>query len=537
MRVTAASATRKWWNYLKWRLNGSPPDTGVPDLGRWVRALESLDPPAGAGVPITVVLLDEQPDRAAASLEGQHHRAWEALVPSGVRLSSLTSDPRLTRVRATNPIDLLGAAADRTDERRVVLVHEGAVLTPNAVGWLATVPLDVGLVYGDHTVDTRRPRQVRLKPAWSPRLLEHTNYVGGVFAVSVPLLRQVLSSRRSTSFDAWSLLRAVAATGPRVAHLPVPLAVEPAARRSRGAASHEVRAVVESSVLPRVKVVIPTRDRLDLLEGAVAAVARASGVATELVIVDDGSVTPEMRRYLSALRDTGATVVRVDEPFNFSRLINVGARSGGAADYLLMLNNDIAAADDDWLAGLCRWLDDPEVVGVGPKLLFPDGRIQHAGMVMGLGGIAGHYALGELKVPADGPPDLPREVSCLTAACLLVRASDFAAVEGMDESLPVDHQDVDLCLRLRRQIGGVLVYDPSHHLTHIQMASRDPDTAGSEATIRRMREKWGAVLEEPDEFWNPHLNLTPPGGGLAPLPADPAAWQARVRPRLRGGSG
>jgi GT2 family glycosyltransferase len=284
---------------------------------------------------------------------------------------------------------------------------------------------------------------------------------------------------------------------------------------------------------PRIKVVIPTRDRLDLLEKAMAGIRLATGVAADLVVVDNGSTELQSLRYLAALADTGTTVVRVDEPFNFSRLINRGARSGPRADYLLMLNNDTSMAHPEWLSRLSGWLRDPGVVGVGPKLHFPDGRIQHAGMVMGLGGIAGHYALGERRTPRFGPPEEAREVSCLTGACLLVRMADFEAVGGLDEDFAIDFQDVDLCLRLRRQLGGDLIYDPTHPLTHVQMASRDPGAAGSEDTIARMRANWGAVLDEPDQIWNPHLSLISPGKDLAMLPSDPDVLRSRLAPRVR----
>jgi hypothetical protein len=115
--------------------------------------------------------------------------------------------------------------------------------------------------------------------------------------------------------------------------------------------------------------------------------------------------------------------------------------------------------------------------------------------------------------------------------------ADFEAVGGLDEDFAIDFQDVDLCLRLRRQLGGDLIYDPTYPLTHVQMASRDPGAAGSEDTIARMRAKWGAVLDEPDQFWNPHLSLMPPGKDLAMLPSDPDVLRSRLAPRVRVSSG
>ena len=518
---------RRWWDYLRWRLRGSPLVTGQPIAEEWLQRMASLTPPE-AGTRDVIVLPMSLPSAALLdSIAGQSHPQWVMRVVANAALGALDGDPRVTRTGDTTPGALLARTARQFPDALLVVIYPDVTLEPNALAWLATVPGDVDLAYGDHvTVAWGGGVTPVLKPAWSPRLLAAHNYIGRMVALSPGVVHQSVSgdSRPSDMLRWLSARRSL-----RVAHLPVPLSRE---RGSDPAASSSTIGN-PSGAWVKVKVVIPTRDRIDLLKKAVAAVRSARGVTTELVIVDNGSQQEESRRYLDSLAATGAVIVRMDEPFNFSRLINRGASAGGPSDYLLMLNNDIEVSDPRWLTQLCGWLTDPGVVAAGPKLLFPDGRIQHAGMVHGLGGIAGHYALGLHRVPDLGPRDLPREVSCLTGACLLVRTRDFDAVEGLDEDLAIDHQDVDLCLRLGSRLGGDLMYDPTYPLVHRQMATRDPELAGNEETVRLMRAKWGPLLDAPDPFWNPHLSLIPPGGGLAAIPEAELDVQHRVRIRVR----
>ena len=518
---------RRWWEYLRWRLKGSPLVTGQPVAREWLERIGKLTPPEVGTRDVIVLPMSSPSPELVESIAQQSHKQWAMRVLPGAELGALDGDPRITRTADTTTGALVARAARQFPDALLVLIYPDVTLEPNALAWLATVPGDIDLAYGDHvTVGWGGSVTPVLKPAWSPRLLGAYNYIGRTVALRPAVVHQSVSPDSRPG----DMLRWLAARRSlRVAHLPVPLTRE---RRSDAAPSSP-GTVSRTGPWVTVKVVIPTRDRVDLLKRAVAAVRSAREITTELVIVDNGSQQVESRRYLDSLAASGAVIVRMDEPFNFSRLINRGAGAGAPCDHLLMLNNDIEGSDPRWLAQLCGWLTDPGVVAVGPKLLFPDGRIQHAGMVHGLGGIAGHYALGLRRVPAVGSPDLPREVSFLTGACLLVRTRDFEAVGGLDEDLAIDHQDVDLCLRLRSRLGGDLMYDPTYPLVHLQMGTRDPAAAGSEETVRLMRSKWGPMLDESDPFWNLHLNLMPPGGGLAAMPESDVHLQHRLRVRVR----
>ncbi len=253
------------------------------------------------------------------------------------------------------------------------------------------------------------------------------------------------------------------------------------------------------------------------------------------MIVDNGSVKAKTLTYLDRLtRDhDNVTICRVDDAFNFSVLCNIGAAAGPETPYLLLLNNDIEVLHRNWLQQMVGWLDaDPGVVGVGSKLLFPDQTIQHAGVIVGFGGIAGHYAAREPNQPRLGNlHDQTREVACLTAACLLVRSEDFNAIGGFNETLHLDFQDVDLSLRLRTELGGELVYDPTYPMIHQESATRGAEGASSGYTVARMRFLWGDILTSEDPYYNPHLSLNHHDFSLRQIPDSEDDRRKALEPR------
>lgn len=544
-----------------------------PLLQRWRRAFGAIEAPSDRGV-ISVVAIcptGKSFEVLAAQIEGlrqQTHPSWELMLvvlgddmPGLAELQSLVGgDKRIRLVPSAAGIGQaigLNTAAGLATGGHLLFLDARTVLAPTALGWFAVCANSADLIYSDEGLRSRKGvyQGQYFKVGWSPRMLLSLDYLESAICVDASMFRAMGGFRDGpTPFR--DLALRLSEHPIRVAHLPVPLMDRwgRAPRRLADTAVPVIQAVerrdwnarvtidgetsrtrVEFDVSPSnlvAKVVIPTRDRVDLLKKAVSGVLEmTSGIAVHVVVVDNGSRETTTGRYLDLLRERGdVTVIRRDEPFNFSRLVNRGAESGPNADLLLFLNNDTEITHRDWLLQLSGWLRDPAVVGVGPKLLYPDGRIQHAGLVIGMD-LVGHYARGLQKLPRSGPPDVAREVSVLTGACLLVRTADFEAIGGFDEQLPIDFQDVDLCLRLR-QLGGDLIYDPTYPLLHHESASRDLAEAGSEETLSRIRARQGSVLEVPDPFWNPHISLLPPGGGLAPIPVE-SARRERVQPRIR----
>ncbi len=275
-----------------------------------------------------------------------------------------------------------------------------------------------------------------------------------------------------------------------------------------------------------VDILVPTRDRLDLLEPCVETLlANTKGGAFRLHVVDNGSREEKTRAYLDALVSTErASVIRSPGPFNFSR-INNEAVAATTAPLICFLNNDVEVLDGDWLDAMRSLLADQKVGGVGAKLLWPNGMVQHGGVILGTGFAASHAYDTHIATDAGYADGLlvEREATALTAACLMVRRADFLAVGGFDEkAFPVAFNDVDLCLKLRA-LGRRLVWTPKAVLIHKESRSRGrEDTPEKERRARRelevLRSRWSEILLD-DPYYHPCLNLnTHPFSGLAMPP-------------------
>lgn len=283
-----------------------------------------------------------------------------------------------------------------------------------------------------------------------------------------------------------------------------------------------------------MKVIIPTRDRVDLLRVTLSSLFnRTDGTSLHVVIVDNGSEEDETISFLDIVGSgPDVTVIRHDDAFNFSRLCNLGADSGPPASYLLFLNNDVEVLHRRWLIQMLGWMNDPEVVAVGTELLYEDRQtIQHGGVAVGSGHIGWHFSGGLDNQPRLGDPhDSAHEVTGATAACLLVRRAAFDAVGGFEEILPTDFQDVDLCLKLTRGLGGVVVYEPMYPLLHHESASRGDVDAGNGYTINRMKFRWPGIAESTDPYFHP-LAVQPYLGEFATIDTEDDLVK-RIAPRI-----
>jgi GT2 family glycosyltransferase len=276
---------------------------------------------------------------------------------------------------------------------------------------------------------------------------------------------------------------------------------------------------------PLVSIVIPTRDRKDLLEACINGLDRATSYQNkEIIVLDNDSAEAETKAYFAALAQrSDVRVVPVPGPFNYPRLINLGA-SHARGELLMTLNNDVEATEPEWLDEMVSQVSRPGVGLVGCLLLYPDRSVQHAGVIVGLSGVAGHMY-------ADAAPDDPgyagriyvtQDLSAVTGACQLMRRSLFERLGGLDERhLAVAYNDIDFCLRVR-EAGLRIIYTPHARLLHHHSASR-----GSDIRIDRlasftwereyMRTRWAHVIFD-DPFFNPNLSLSGKRGRLATAP-------------------
>jgi GT2 family glycosyltransferase len=264
----------------------------------------------------------------------------------------------------------------------------------------------------------------------------------------------------------------------------------------------------------RVSVLIPFRNHIELTEACVTAIRKhTKAVDYEIILLDNWSDTPEAESFCVKQGNMPDTkVVRIAEPFNYSRINNIGVAKA-RHEHLLFLNNDVFVSDADWLRVLLNeMIVNEKVAAVGAKLVYPNRTVQHAGVVLGVGGIADHAFRG---LPESAPGYMmhamaAQRVSAVTGACMLVRRSAFEAVGGFDETeLPVAFNDVDLCLKLAAS-GWEIVFTPDAVAEHRESISRGDDF--DESKVARfmlenevMRLRYPNVLPF-DPFYNRHFS-------------------------------
>ncbi len=468
------------------------------------------------------------------------------------RCSILVDDDRREETAAT-----LVAIADRADTRFGItsdpavmwatagdqgrfhcFLDAGETLSPGALecfAYEALVDAATPLIYGDHDSVMRSGRHADpcFLPDWSPDHELSRDYVGGVFmARGGPSLVDALRERISFDAPAWryDLLLRLTDTPADVVHIPRVLWSAPAetVAMTTQLADAQVRAVSDAlsrrtpgataerdahmgirhiewpiSGDPHVSIVIPTTGRPDLVRPCLESIAANTAYTNyELVFLDNSrGRNPDG---IDFIRERGHRVIERDEPFNWARLNNAGASATSGA-LLLFLNDDVEAQRAPWLTEMVRLATRPDIGTVGSLLTYPDGRIQHAGVVLvGRGGGAMHL-LHRLD-PGRGTyldlDQVTRETTANTGACMMVSRDHFERVGGFDEDLEVVGNDIDLCLRLSA-LGLRSVWTPYSALIHHESVSRKSVSTISDET--RMWRRWSDKLRAGDPYLNPNL--------------------------------
>ncbi|KAF0256965.1 glycosyltransferase family 2 protein [Pseudomonas putida] len=276
--------------------------------------------------------------------------------------------------------------------------------------------------------------------------------------------------------------------------------------------------------LPRVSLIVPTRDQYKLLRACVEGLLNETDYPDlEIIVVDNDSSDPETLAYFKEIKARGVTVLEHPYPFNYSTINNRAARYA-SGELIGLINNDIEIIQRDWLKEMVSQALRPQVGAVGAKLLWPNRMVQHGGVIIGVNGLAAHTGnnITEYDPGYLGMNHVTRRQSAVTAACLLLRKSVFDAVAGLNETLfPVAFNDVDLCLKIQKQ-GLHIIWSAFSKLVHAESASRGKDLT-PEKRARAQREKtlfiehW-ALETLSDRFYHPSLSLdflSGPFGGLA----------------------
>ncbi|WP_404711405.1 glycosyltransferase family 2 protein [Sphingomonas sp. MMS24-J13] len=476
-------------------------------------------------------------DRTLGSIDAQICRDWDLII-TGAIPPELEAGGRSFEQIATDAPDGVNAlraalAAARGDF--VMIVPPDAVLPPGALlryQQAALVAADVAIFYGDEDAidpDGHRSKPW-FKPQWDAELVLALDYVSRACVFALPVARAVgeISADLADCVGYAFLLAAAAQPGVTARHIAHVLCHLPK-RRDHDDPAARLRAVARyverqggralpgpfgtvrvrwplPDPPPPVTIIVPTRDRADLLESCIGSLLRETRYPNyDILIVDNGSTEPATHAWFAAIMaDPRVSVLRYDHPYNYSAINNfAAARAHGA--YLCLLNNDTEIIDGAWLDELMRYATRPGVGGVGAKLLYEDGSIQHAGVVVGLGDAAGHA---HRALPDDQPgyfalAHCAHYASAVTAACLVVERAKYEAVGGLDEiNLQIAYNDVDLCLKLDRQ-GWRNVYAPQAIMIHYESKSRGQDLSSQHVERYRrelavLQERWDtAVIIDP----------------------------------------
>lgn len=457
--------------------------------------------------------------RIASRFRGMTYTQWVAEAEPQIRAAFRSSRPlampapRIVVLRCEP-----GAQPPQlNDSDWLMLLAPDDRLTETALTWFAHEAArhpSAGLIYADDDEIDAQGRRLRprFKPDWSYLHLQEIDYIGSAAIISARALNAAGGLKaENLAGDTWELLLRIGRLPDiQVRHIPAVLlhraapATDPPRRRVR---------MPLPDVRPWVSIIVPTRDAPELLERCVESVlAKTAYPHYEMLVVDNQSRDADALRYLQALAvHPQVRVLHYDRPFNFSAINNFAVRHA-QGEAICLLNNDTEVITPDWLDEMVGHLTQPKVGVVGARLLFPDGRVQHAGDTVGPGGCANHLHEG---IAADAPGYCQRalvaqDLCAVTAACMLTWRNLYLHLGGMNERfLPVAFNDVDYCLRVR-QAGLRVVYTPHAELYHHESASRSRMRGWRKEfrawrEVRYMRWRWREEMRH-DPYYNPNFS-------------------------------
>jgi O-antigen biosynthesis protein len=479
---------------------------------------------------------------------------WELLLPSAPSAEPVI-DERIRRIDCGGSADANNQFNSLLQHARgeyLVVVRDHDILPRHALLLIAEAVThfpNAALVYGDEdrmTPDGHR-HAPRFKCDWNLELMRSVDYLDGAVALQLSTVKRLgglLASMKEAALYDLALRIAEASTPADIVHVPHVLyhrhdtggaAAAPAsppsreqiaavqAHLNRCGVNGRAQASAEGGVHvcyavpdppPLVSIIIPTRDGIELLRQCVSSILALTEYRNyEVVIVDNGSEEPATLAYLRAIAaDARVRVHRDDRPFNYSALNNA-ALPQCRGSLLALLNNDIEVIDPGWLGEMVSVALQPGVGAVGARLWYPDDTLQHAGVVLGIGGVAGHVnrRLARSEFGYMARDHLRQEFSAVTAACLVIRRAIFEQLRGLDEiHLAVDFNDIDFCLRVG-SAGYRNVWTPFANLYHHESATRGTDRSPKgkqryDAETAYMQSTWAALLAN-DPAYNPNLTL------------------------------
>lgn len=434
------------------------------------------------------------------------------------------------------------------------LLDHDDLLAPNALYEVVKALNENNLaevVYTDEdkvTADLEEHFRPHFKPDFNLDLLRSNNYICHFFVASRDLIKRVGGFRPEfNGAQDYDLILRCTEQAKQIVHIPKILyhwrvhkastADNPASKmyafdagkraieehlvrcRTKGTVQHTkdlgfYRVKYEICGEPLVSIIIPNKDQSEALKKCLDSIREKTSYRNyEIIIVENNSEEPETFAFYKKIAGEKIKVVTWEGEFNYSAINNFGVRHA-RGDYLLLLNNDVEIINGDWLTEMLSHCQRKEVGIVGAKLYYPDNTIQHAGIIIGIGGVAGSVFVG-LPRAFSGylhKASIQLDLSAVTAACMLVKRSVFEQVGGLEEKLKVAFNDVDFCLRVREK-GYLVVYDPYAELYHYESKTRGAEDTKEkirrfQTEIEYMRSHWIGLLKKGDPYYNCNLSLT-----------------------------
>lgn len=568
-RSDYVSAVYRAYNEVK----NSKSNQGV-DYQKWIEVEETLaHPPAvSTDLVFSVVIPVYKPDlsllkEAIASIQSQSYPYYEICLADDFSEDVELRDYLTQLADSNDKIKLsfrsenghisaaTNSALDLATGDFVIFMDQDDLLAKQTLQWLAyeaSENQDAVLLYSDEDkIDENGNRyEPHFKPEFSPHLLLGQNYISHLTAMKKSLVDDLgglrvgyegaqdhdLLIRALPYLNAdnvvriprvlyhWRAIEGSTASTPDAKGYTNHAAVQSVqdyldqnelgaiAKAGRGSNTVKINRSIQGN--PLVSLLIPTRDGLNVLKPCIESIVDKTEYRNfEILILDNDSEKAETLQFFQEIqnRDARVKVIPCSGEFNFSGINNIGAERA-KGDYIALVNNDIEVIEGNWLSEMLSLAVLDDVGCVGAKLLYTDNTIQHGGVILGIGGIAGHS---HLHYPANVSGyfermNLVHEVSAVTAACLLVKTGIYRKVNGLDEDLKVAFNDVDFCIKVR-ELGYRNIFTPYAEMYHHESVSRGyEDTPEKQkrfqSEIKKMQQKWGELLAN-DPYYSPSFDL------------------------------
>lgn len=501
------------------------------------------------------------------SVQKQTYGKWELCLADGsddahsevgeICLRYAKRDPRIRYQKLEKNLGISGntnACIDMSTGNYIALFDHDDLLHPAALYEVmkAITEQDADFIYTDESIFHKKPSDAfrfHYKSDFAPDTLRSYNYICHLTTFSRELLEK--AGKFSSEFDGsqdFDMILRLTEQAKKIVHIPIVLYHWRAHANSTAQNVSSKPYVTDSGILavtqhlkrvglegtvseaavpttyrmhyklngePKVSIIIPNKDHISTLRTCIKSILSKSTYRNyEIIIVENNSTRKETFAFYESLKTIpNIKIVVWNGIFNYSAINNYGIREAATGDYYLLLNNDIEVITPDWIQEMLMYVQRPDVGAAGAMLYYPDDTIQHAGVILGIGNIAGHSHR-FFKRGSNGylfRTVLAQDLSAVTAACMMVRKEVWEEIGGLDESFQVAFNDVDLCMRIRRA-GYLIVWTPYAELYHFESKSRGPENTPEKkerynGEVQRFQRRWAKELDAGDPYYNPNLTL------------------------------